>query len=280
MAIDRAKMAEFHEQFLAKLNGGVKSKASGSQWTDQADGRNCRITTDFAFAWDGKSTCGQGISVTRDMLRKIREQAGGERPQIGLRFYETERLDAVAEEWIAVTAADFGELLEAARGPAVVPAPEIALSDAELDAFRAALEKVLEGKHAEIAGPGTARVLLVPPDWYQQAEAAIAGQSRPPAPQLPPEAMSLPLDMPDGFPGRSLWPCTLVEVWHDSGGQLHKRGYHIGLDGRTQSFAVGDVRVEPVSAAESRLIVNDQVVRRGELHTDGKLTVRVRATGA
>jgi hypothetical protein len=109
-------MARLHEEFLAELFGGRKSAGSGSQWQDQADGRNNRLTApEFAFAWDGKSTLGKGITVDRAMLAKIREQAGGERPTIGLRFYGTEDLRRVDEDWILSTAEDYGELLAAAR---------------------------------------------------------------------------------------------------------------------------------------------------------------------
>jgi hypothetical protein len=115
MAPDRNKMAQLHEQYLADLTGGRKSRASGSTWQDPADGRNNRITTEYAFAFDGKSTTTKSITLDRAMIAKLREQAGGERPMFGLRWYDTEDLARVGEDLVVITAADFGELLTAAR---------------------------------------------------------------------------------------------------------------------------------------------------------------------
>lgn len=109
-------MARLHEEYLAELFGGRKTRGSGSQWQDPADGRNNRLTEpEFAFAWDGKSTAGLGITIDLKMIAKIREQAGGERPALGLRWYGTEDLQRVTEDWVAITAADFAELLAGAR---------------------------------------------------------------------------------------------------------------------------------------------------------------------
>lgn len=55
------------------------------------------------------------------MIAKIAEQAGGERPGLGLRWYDTDRLDRVGFDWVAISGADFSELLIAAREhPALV----------------------------------------------------------------------------------------------------------------------------------------------------------------
>jgi hypothetical protein len=45
----------------------------------------------FAWAWDGKCTRGNSISVSREMWAKAIEQAQGERPMIALRFYDDDR---------------------------------------------------------------------------------------------------------------------------------------------------------------------------------------------
>jgi hypothetical protein len=126
MAPDRNKMADLHEQFLAELTGGRRSRGSGSTWQDPADGRNNRLVTEFAFAVEGKSTTTGSITPTLGMLAKLREQAGGERPLLGLRWYATEDLEQVAEDWIAIPAADFDELLLAARAQAAAEAPTVA----------------------------------------------------------------------------------------------------------------------------------------------------------
>lgn len=109
-----AEMGRLHEEYLAALNAGRRSKASGSQWTDPADGRNSHDTP-FALAWDGKSTKGKGITVTLEMIGKIRDQALGEIPEIGLRWYANDSLRDVTEDWIAVPGTDWGEILVAAR---------------------------------------------------------------------------------------------------------------------------------------------------------------------
>lgn len=108
------KMGAAHEDFLAELLGGRRTRASGAVWKDQMDGRVSRFEVPFAFAWDGKSTRGKSIGITRDMWNKAREQAGGERPLLALRWYTTDRLD-VGEDLVVLSAHDFAELLEAAN---------------------------------------------------------------------------------------------------------------------------------------------------------------------
>lgn len=108
------RMGDGHERHIADLLGGYVSRGSGNQWRDQMDGRLNRLTRKFAFAWDGKSTLAKSISVTREMWEKARDQAGGERPMLGLRFYDNERLD-VGEDLVVLKLDDFAELLEEAN---------------------------------------------------------------------------------------------------------------------------------------------------------------------
>lgn len=122
------KMGRAHEQFLATLLGGRRTRASGATWKDQMDGRHSREDLAFAFAWDGKSTRNRSIGVTRQMWDKAREQAGGERPLLALRWYTTDRLD-VGEDLVVLDAHDFVELLQAAnsnRPPTRVIFPVVA----------------------------------------------------------------------------------------------------------------------------------------------------------
>lgn len=106
-------MGADHEAWLADSFGGRQTKGSGSQWRDQMDGRLNRYETEFAWAWDGKSTLGESIAITRKMLKKAVEQAGAERPMIALRFYDDERLRNY-NDWILVKADDFFDLQEGA----------------------------------------------------------------------------------------------------------------------------------------------------------------------
>lgn len=98
-------MGDAHEDHLHKALGGRKTKGSGNQWQNPADGRTSRYEEEYALAWDGKSTYAKSMSITREMLRKIREQALPEAPMIGVRFYDpdagTSRLE-VAEDWALV----------------------------------------------------------------------------------------------------------------------------------------------------------------------------------
>src|ERR1035437_5853045 len=114
MSIDRHEMGDKHEEWLAEVLGGRKTPGSGNQFRNPMDGRHNRYVDTFAFAWDGKSTRSNSISVTRAMLNKAKEQADTERPMIALRFYDDDRLRSY-EDWILVKADDFLELLEAAK---------------------------------------------------------------------------------------------------------------------------------------------------------------------
>jgi hypothetical protein len=107
-------MAAKHEAFLASLLEGSQSRGSGNQWTNPMDGRHNRMTERFAFAWDGKSTLSKSVGVTRAMWAKAVLQAGGERPMLGLRFYDNERLD-VGLDLLVVNPYDFSEMLTELR---------------------------------------------------------------------------------------------------------------------------------------------------------------------
>lgn len=112
--MDRHKMARVHEDHLADLLGGRRTRGSGSQWHDVADGRNHGLIDPFPLAWDGKSTLNGSLSLTRTMWRKISEEAQGEIPMIAVRFYRNERLD-VETDLVVLPADDFAEILMAAR---------------------------------------------------------------------------------------------------------------------------------------------------------------------
>lgn len=78
------------------------------------DGRNKRYDQPFALAWDGKSTLGNSVGVTREMWYKAREQSHGEIPILALRWYEDYRLSADLD-LVVLDINDFAEILEAAR---------------------------------------------------------------------------------------------------------------------------------------------------------------------
>lgn len=107
-------MGDAHEEFLAELLVMRKARGSGNQWRDPIDARHNRLDTEWAFAIDGKSTLAKSISITRAMWDKAVEQAGGERPLLGLRFYDTASLRDIHADLIASDARDFAEMREAA----------------------------------------------------------------------------------------------------------------------------------------------------------------------
>ncbi|MFJ4902817.1 hypothetical protein [Streptomyces sp. NPDC088727] len=106
-------MGDHHENHLAETLGMRQTRGSGNQWRDQMDAKHDRTSTQYAFAVDGKSTLAKSISISRDMWAKAVEQAGGERPMLGLRFYDTAALKVHAD-LVACDLLDFAELLQAA----------------------------------------------------------------------------------------------------------------------------------------------------------------------
>lgn len=107
------KMADKHEDEVCEAIGARKTRGSGNQWRDQTDGKHNHRETDFAFAFDGKSTTGKGVNVTREMWQKTREQAAGERPLLALRFYEDDTLEE-SQDLVVMSLDDFVEMREAA----------------------------------------------------------------------------------------------------------------------------------------------------------------------
>lgn len=107
-------MSDRHEDDLVKLLGGRQTPGSGNQFNNQMDGRHRRYDDRYAFAWDGKSTFGKSVGVTREMWTKALEQSGDERPMLALRWYDNERLK-VGQDLAVIDLHDFAELLEVAR---------------------------------------------------------------------------------------------------------------------------------------------------------------------
>lgn len=109
------KMSSRHEDDLVDLLGGERTRNSGAVWSDQADGHQTGLDQYWQFTWDGKSTLGNSIGVSRTMLAKLREQCRGLEPMLPLRWYANDRLTAVDEDWIAVEAQTMAAVLEDAN---------------------------------------------------------------------------------------------------------------------------------------------------------------------
>lgn len=107
-APDRRKMSQRHEKYVAELLGGRVHRGSGNQWHNPADGSNGH-EEEFAFAWDCKATMAVSTILTREMWRKIVEQAHGLRPAIPVRFYDDPSLDSHVD-LVVVGLDDFAEM--------------------------------------------------------------------------------------------------------------------------------------------------------------------------
>ena len=108
------KMGDAHEERMVEALGGRPTRGSGNQAHDPMDGKHTRLEVRFGFAWDGKSTRGKSIGVTREMWDKAVEQAQDRRPMLGLCFYDDDRLRNYTD-LIVVTMDDFQEVLQAAE---------------------------------------------------------------------------------------------------------------------------------------------------------------------
>lgn len=109
------KMSSRHEDDLVAILGGERTRNSGAVWSDQADGHQTGLDQHWKFAWDGKSTLGGSIGVTRIMLEKLRQQCRGLEPALPLRWYRDDRLTMVDEDWIAVETETFAQILSDAN---------------------------------------------------------------------------------------------------------------------------------------------------------------------
>jgi hypothetical protein len=298
-------MGELHEEHLARINGGTKTRSSGNQWHDQGDGRD-NHDQPFAFCWDGKSTRGKQIAVTLDIIAKIREQSQGERPQIGLRWYGNDALDIVLEDWIAILATDFEEMKLAAIRCALAETEAGDLRDqaAMVDSLQTALGKAEEdliGVRCELGEVRTHRdALREELDAAGRAlETAQGGTSREEAISRASEMESrydrVTISLRDMEADRNRYrelataaqkgrlippyvprvPWTVVyQVRLD--GRIESSGLHYAEDGQVTPFEVGTVRVERSIGSDNRprLVVNEMRVPDGDLYTDGVLVAR------
>lgn len=114
MSLTTRQMSDKHEDDIAFWFGGRKTRGSGNQWRDPSDGRQNRRVRRFSFAWDGKSTRAKTITIKREDLDKLKEQAVFDRPMMPIRFYDDDRLRSF-EDWVLVRVDDLIELTEAAE---------------------------------------------------------------------------------------------------------------------------------------------------------------------
>lgn len=108
-------LSDKHEDWLAELLGGRKTRGSGSTFADQMDGKNDRHETAHALAWDGKATRGKSVGVSREMWEKAVDQSHGLTTVLALRWYSPGNALRPELDLIAMEANDFAELLADAR---------------------------------------------------------------------------------------------------------------------------------------------------------------------
>ena len=108
------QMSDLHESMIEERTGAKRTRGSGNQFNGQADNRHT-FDVPFATAYDGKSTLGRSIGITREMWDKLKEQAAGLIPALPLRFYRNEYLTVVDLDLIVVEMEHYLELREKAQ---------------------------------------------------------------------------------------------------------------------------------------------------------------------
>lgn len=286
MTADRIKMSKQHEQFLAELIGGQRNKGSGSQWTAQGDGRASRMKHAYGFMTEGKSTCGIEIKLTREIVAKAIEQAGGERVLFGLRWYEDESLRKVTWDIVGLFADDFGEILAAA---------ELGLFADDLQAQLNDVTGQLNRERARTGGLVTQLAKVRQErDELMSLMTQLKKTEEPSAPllnpgQLPP-ALPAPgqqppaLPSPDqqemmrlGMPPREYWPCLVIDKAKEGAqGTKQIRAWNISASGIVSPVpgAGGmSLRLE-TDGKGKRLMFGERRIVRGELRIGGMLIHR------
>ncbi len=104
-------LSDRHEAFLGELLEAPLNPGSGNQFNNPTDARQSRFHRAMAFAVDGKATLAKSMSITRAMIDKLREQARGERPMLGVRFYDGDALTSY-DDWVMIEAEDFRALMQ------------------------------------------------------------------------------------------------------------------------------------------------------------------------
>ena len=164
----RVAMARHHEDYLARVLKGQRSRGSGNQQSGQMDGRQDAHRTPDALAWDAKATRQGSIGVSRAMWEKAIEQSHYEKPVIPLRFYADDRLSDRPEDGtidlIVLSLPDFLEMRERQR-------PSVELSRTFLEAVTDALES----ENIKVTEPMVNHVAAFLVDWLGQTRTVLTG---------------------------------------------------------------------------------------------------------
>lgn len=109
------EMSDRHEADIAALLGGRVTVGSGNQHNDPMDGKHGYKEARYTFAWDGKCSLANSISVSIPMWQKAVDQARAFHPLLALRLWRDTRLTMTNLDLIAVEANTFAEMLEDAN---------------------------------------------------------------------------------------------------------------------------------------------------------------------
>lgn len=213
------------------------------------------------------------------MIEKIREQALGEIPEIGLRWYANQSLRDVTEDWVAVPGSDWEEILAAARehralAEMIAADPDLAQMTADVPTVVRSLKRLAaaaEGLRRELAeahrtllaAEERAAVQQVELDTLRgQAESqshALAAQAIQHVPMLP-WALIRMLPKTDGIGSAGDDSATVTSY---------------AADGTLSTWRARQVRVEHSADGHPKIFVDDVQVRDADLHdADGKHLVR------
>lgn len=280
------EMGRRHVEYVAEVLGITPSAASGSKWQNPADGRSAHDLP-YPIAVEGKSTRGKSLTITLEMLAKLCEQALGEHPVLPLRWYGTDDLSLVTDDWAAVPLLFLGELLTSARKwaeheasppstatgePGAVPVPaslEHLMRRAE---EAVTLRKALTQAHDDLLAAGTRIAeLATEVELLRARQQADPGQGGHPLPMLPWTVASL---FPDG-------PRKGTTEFRNAARQADPRevigvAYDYAADGSRTHWDIHTCRVERTMDNRPKLFLDDLITHGCDLYgRDGQLKVRV-----
>jgi hypothetical protein len=271
------EMGRRHVEHVAEVLGIAPSAASGSKWQNPADGRSAHDIP-YPIAVECKSTRGKSLTETLDMIAKLREQALGENPVLPLRWYGTDDLSVVLEDWAAVPLDFLGEVLASARAWVTL---ETSLGNVSRDDVAALILKAgtadtlvssLADAHESLLRAGeriAAQDLEL--EALRRGQPTVPQETAHPLPRLPWAVVSL---FPEGV--RRAGPSLRRAAADAHGRDPIGVAYDYAADGARTSWDVFSVRVERTMGNRPRLLVNDVAMTDCDLYgRNGLLLARV-----